>query len=71
MMNWFRLLKRNKLEKMEKKPTIFGQKFVLEYAENYFNLPWYEKDLMRYYSYYKDMSDQQDYYFKNKKVVSS
>ena len=71
MMNWFRLLKRNKLEKMEKKPMFFGQKFVLEYAENYFNLLWYEKDLMRYYSYYKDMSDQQDYYFKNKKVVSS
>ena len=48
---------------MEKKTKLFGQNYVPAYAEKYFDLPWYERDLMRCYSYldYKDMSDDPDH----------
>ena len=51
-------------------PKFFGQKYVPEYARDYHSLPWYERDLMSYLDYlkYKDMSDNPDFYFENKKV---
>ena len=49
-----------------------GPKYVLEYSQDYFDLLWYERDLMRYLNYlnYKDLSDDRDNYFKNKKVIN-
>ena len=57
---------------MEKKTKLFGQNYVPAYAEKYFDLPWYERDLMRCYSYldYKDMSDDPDNYFQHKNVIN-
>ena len=57
---------------MENKNLFFGHKYVPEYAKNYYRLPWDERDFMTYYDYlkYKEMSDQPDHYFWNKKVVN-
>lgn len=57
---------------MNSKPIFLGPKYVLEHSQDYFDLLWYERDLMRYlnYLYYKDMSDDMDNYFKNKKVIN-
>ena len=54
------------------KPKFLGSKYIPKYAENYINLPWYERDLMQYFDYldYKDMSDNPDYYFKHKKMIN-
>ena len=53
-------------------PKFFGLIYIPEYAKDYHSLPWYEKYLMRYFSYldYKDMADNPDYYFDDKKVVN-
>ena len=53
-------------------PKFFGPIYVPEYAKDYHSLLWYEKYLMRYFSYldYKDMADNPDYYFDDKKVVN-
>ena len=50
---------------MEKSTKIFGDKCVPAYAEDYYSLPWYERDFMTYYNYlkYKEMSDDPDCYF--------
>ena len=51
---------------------LFDGKYVSKYQENYFKLPWYERDLMNYFDYleYKDMSDEPDRYFKNMNEVN-
>ena len=33
------------------KNQIFGTKYIPEYCANYFDKPWYEKDLMGYFDY--------------------
>lgn len=57
---------------MNSKSIFLGPKYVLEYSQDYFDLLWYERDLMRYLNYlnYKDLSDDRDNYFKNKKVIN-
>lgn len=52
--------------------TFWGQKYVPKYQEDYFKLPWYEHDLIKYFDYldYKDMSDDPNAYFKNKEVIN-
>ena len=47
-----------------------GSSYVLQYRKNYFDLPWYERDLMSYYDHlkYQEMEKDTNYYFKNKKV---
>ena len=37
----------------------FAGSYVLKYQEDYFKLPWYERDMMTYidWSKYKDMAD--------------
>ena len=51
---------------------IFAGSYVSKYQEDYFKLPWYERDLISYIDHlkYKDMSDDLDSYFKNAQVVS-
>ena len=43
-----------------KKPSILGPKYVPNYQQNYFDLPWYERDT----------ADNPDSYFKNKRVIN-
>lgn len=64
------IIKKEKKEKQQ--PKVLGAKYVPEYAKNYFDLPWYEEDLMHYYDYldYKDMADNPNHHFKNKKVIN-
>lgn len=54
------------------KEEFFGNKFVPEYAGDYFSRPWYERDLMRYFDYvnYQDMSKNPTRYFEKKKVIN-
>ena len=61
-----------KFKKIENKPKFFSHKYVPEYAEDYFKLPWHERDLMSYFDNlkFKEMPDQPDYHFRNKKVVN-
>ena len=49
-----------------------GSSYVPKYQKNYFDLPWYKRDLMTYYNHlkYQEMGEDFDYYFENKKVVS-
>ena len=49
-----------------------GSSYVPKYQKNYFDLPWYERDVMNYYDHlkYQEMTKDNDYYFKNKKVVN-
>ena len=56
---------------MEKKEYL-GNKYVPEYAGNYFSKPWYERDLMGYFDYldYQEMSNQPTKYFEQKKVIN-
>ena len=51
------------------KTEFFGNKYVPEYAGNYFSKPWYESDLMGYFDYldYQDMSKQPTKYFEQKR----
>ena len=55
-----------------KKPNILGPKYVPNYQQNYFDLPWYERDLIQYFDYldYIDTADNPDSYFKNKRVIN-
>lgn len=50
----------------------FGPQQVPGYQKDYDSLPWYERNLMRYYDHlkYKKMSDDPDFYFKNKEVIN-
>ena len=52
-----------------KNPKFFGQKYAPDYVRDYHSLPWYQRDLMSYFNYfkYKDMSDNPDFYFENKR----
>ena len=56
---------------MEKKEYL-GNKYVPEYAGNYFSKPWYERDLMGYFDYldYREMSNQPKKYFEQKQVIN-
>ena len=47
---------------------ILGYTYVPQHQEDYFKLPWYERDLMTYIDHlkYREMADDPDYYFKNK-----
>lgn len=49
-----------------------GNKYVSEYAGNFFSKPWYERDLMGYFDYfdYQDMSKQPIKYFEKKRVIN-
>ena len=49
-----------------------GNKYVANYSGDYFSLPWYEKDLMRYYNYleYQEMGKEPTEYFKKKKIIN-
>lgn len=55
-----------------KKTIVVGSKYVPEYCVNYFDLPCYERDLMRYFDYcdYSDTSKNPTKYFDQKKVVN-
>ena len=57
---------------MNTKKTVVGSKYVSEYGGDYFDRPWYEKDLMGYFNYceYTDMSKNPTKYFEEKKVVN-
>ena len=48
-----------------------GNKHVPNYLGDYFSLPWYENDLMRYYNYleYQEMEKEPTEYFKKKKKI--
>ena len=54
------------------KKEFLGNKYVPEYARNYFSKPWYERDLMGYFNYldYQEMSKQPTKYFEQKKVIN-
>lgn len=54
------------------KKQILGASYIPPYAEDYFKLPWYMRDLMAYFSHldYKEMSDNSTTYFRDKKVVN-
>ena len=49
-----------------------GPKYVPKYQKDYFSLPWYERELMISFNHLdqKDMAEDPDHYFKNKKVVN-
>ena len=48
---------------MSRKPQYLQPKYIPEYQKNYFDLPWYERDLVIYYKWldYKDMADNPDH----------
>lgn len=50
---------------------LFESKYVPKNQEDYFKLPWYERDLINYFNHlkYKDVSDNPDSYFENVQVV--
>ena len=50
----------------------FGPKYAPKHQEDYFKLPYYERDLMSYYDHlkYQEMTENSDDYFKNKQVVN-
>ena len=54
------------------KTEFFGNKYVPEYAGNFFSKPWYESDLMGYFDYldFQDMSKQPTKYFEQIKVIN-
>ena len=56
----------------QKMSKIVANKYVPTYQEDYYNLPWYERDMMSYIDYLKckDMHDDPDSYFKNVRVVN-
>ena len=62
------VLYRSYIKKMDKK-QILGNKYVPEYARDYFSKPWYERDLMGYFDHlaYQEMSKQPTEYFKKKR----
>ena len=49
-----------------------GNKFVPQYVKNYFERPWFKRDLIEYFEYviYEDMSKNPKEYFKEKKVIN-
>ena len=57
---------------MAQKNQILGTKYVPGYCANYFDNPWYEKDLMGYFNFldYTDMSRDPAKYFEKKKVIN-
>ena len=50
---------------------LFESKYVPKNQQDYFKLPWYERDLINYFDHlkFKDVSDNPDNYFKNVQVV--
>ena len=58
--------------KNKKMSKIVANKYVPTYQEDYYKLPWYERDMMSYIDYlkYKDMHDDPDSYFKNVRMVN-
>ena len=50
----------------------FGLKYVPKFQEDYFKLPWYERDLMSYYNHlkYQEIIQNPNNYFRNKVVVN-
>ena len=57
---------------MSRKPQYLQPKYIPEYQKNYFDLPWYKRDLVTYYKWldYKDMADNPYHYMNNVKVVN-
>ena len=55
---------------MAQKNQILGTKYVPGYCANYFDKPWYEKNLMGYFDYldYTDMSRDPAKYFEKKDI---
>ena len=53
-------------------PKFIKEKYAPQYQNFFFDLPWYEKDLLIYYTWpdYKDMDDDPDHYLNNLKVVN-
>ena len=51
---------------------LLGPSYVPPYQVGYDKLPWYERDLMTYIDHlkYREIADDSDYYFKNKKVIN-
>lgn len=49
-----------------------GQQYVPKYEKYYFDPPCYDRDLMRYFNHldYEVMSNNPEFYFKNKEVVN-
>lgn len=48
----------------------FAGSYVPKYQEDYFKLPWYERDMMTYidWSEYKDMANNPDFYMKMQRL---
>ena len=57
---------------MNRKKPLVSSKYVPKYYGNYFDRPWYEKDLMEYFDYCKNIEMAKDVtkYFEQKKVVN-
>ena len=57
---------------MSNNQPILENSYVSPFAPDYNKLPWYERDLMAYFSYkdYKDMADNPTQYFDTKHVVN-
>ena len=51
---------------------ILGSSYVPPHQEDYFKLPWYERDLMTYIDHlkYREMADDPDHYYRNKTVIN-
>ena len=60
------------ISSIKKKKSFLGPKYTPEFTHDYNNLPWYERDLMRYSDWlkFKEMIDDPDAYFKKKEVVN-
>ena len=56
---------------MNRKPKYFKCSYTPKYQQDYFKLPWYERELMTYFNCldYNDMADVPDHYLNNIKVV--
>ena len=57
---------------MNRKPKYFKCSYAPKYQQDYFKLPWYERELMTYFNCldYNDIADDPDHYLNNIKVVN-
>lgn len=57
---------------MEQQNRVLGTKYVHEFCGDYFDKPWYERNLIGYFDDldYKDMWKDPSKYFENKKIVN-
>ena len=57
---------------MNTKKPLVGSKYMPKYYGNYFDRPWYEKDLTEYFDYYEysEMAKDPNNYFMQKRVVN-